>query len=127
MVPLELFVFRIDFPIGASMPNIKKILLPVDFPNPSLGVIHQAAAMARHFPLRDRDAAHCYTQDHAAGVPEDGAGLAGWDLLEEVVRSAQEKEDQTLARTLIALTDSAHPGEGQHGPSNSANCLPGKS
>ena len=31
------------------MLNIKKILLPVDFPNPSLRVLHQAAILARHF------------------------------------------------------------------------------
>jgi len=31
------------------MLNIKKILLPVDFPNPSLGVVHQAAKLAHRF------------------------------------------------------------------------------
>jgi K+-sensing histidine kinase KdpD len=31
------------------MLNIKKILLPVDFPLSSLAVIRQAAIMARHF------------------------------------------------------------------------------
>jgi len=31
------------------MLNIKRILLPVDFPVASLGVLHQAATLARHF------------------------------------------------------------------------------
>jgi len=31
------------------MLNIRKILLPVDFPNTSLGVVHQAATLAHHF------------------------------------------------------------------------------
>jgi nucleotide-binding universal stress UspA family protein len=36
-------------PGWGAMLNIRKILLPVDFPNPSLPVIHQAATLARHF------------------------------------------------------------------------------
>ena len=31
------------------MPTITKILLPVDFPNASLGVIHQSATLAHKF------------------------------------------------------------------------------
>jgi hypothetical protein len=31
------------------MLNIKKILLPLDFPNPSLGVVHRAATLAHRF------------------------------------------------------------------------------
>lgn len=31
------------------MLKIKKILLPVDFPNTSLPVVHQAATLAHHF------------------------------------------------------------------------------
>ena len=33
------------------MLKINRILLPIDFPNPSLSVIHQAAALARHGDL----------------------------------------------------------------------------
>jgi nucleotide-binding universal stress UspA family protein len=86
------------------MLNIKKILLPVDFPNASLRVIHQAATLARHFHS-EIVMLHVVTpRSHAAGVPEDAAGLAGWDLLEEVIRRAQEKRDLTLGPELDGLT-----------------------
>src|SRR5271168_2884206 len=85
------------------MPNIKKILLPVDFPNTSLGVIHQAAALAQHFQS-EIVMLHVVTAlSHAAGVPDSGGGLAGWDLLAEVVRSAEEKKDKSLGPKLDSL------------------------
>jgi nucleotide-binding universal stress UspA family protein len=86
------------------MLNIKKILLPVDFPDASLPVIHQAATLARHFHS-EIVMLHIVTpRSHAAGVPEDSAGLAGWDLLEEIVKRAKEKKDQTLGPELDGLT-----------------------
>ena len=68
------------------MLNIKKILLPVDFPNTSLRVIHQAAALARHFHAEIVMLHVVTAQSHAAGVPEDGPGLAGWDVLAEILQ-----------------------------------------
>jgi len=86
------------------MLNIKKILLPVDFPDASLPVIHQAATLARHFHS-EIVMLHVVTpRSHAAGVPEDGAAMRGWDLLEEIVKKAQEKKDQTLGPELDGLT-----------------------
>jgi nucleotide-binding universal stress UspA family protein len=86
------------------MLGIKKILLPVDFPNTSLGVIHQAAALARHF-RSEIVMLHILTpRSHAAGIPEDGAGLARWNLLEEIVKRAQENKGQALGPELNGLT-----------------------
>ena len=86
------------------MLNIKKILLPVDFPIASLGVIHQAATLARHFHS-EIVMLHVVTAlSHAAGVPEDNGELAGWDLLTEIIREAQKQRDQSLWPELDGLT-----------------------
>jgi hypothetical protein len=66
------------------MLNIKKILLPVDFPNTALPVVHQAATLAHHFHSEIAMLHVVTAQSHAAGVPEDGLELARWDLLAEV-------------------------------------------
>ena len=85
------------------MLNIKKVLLPVDFPNTSLRVVHQAATMAHHFHS-EIVMLHVVTeQSHAAGVPEDGPALASWDMLAEIVRGAQKNLDQSLEPELEGL------------------------
>lgn len=86
------------------MLDIKKILLPVDYPNASLAVIHQAAALAHHFHSEIVMLHTVTPRSHAAGVPEAGAGLASWDLLEQIIRRAQERQDQTLGLELDGLT-----------------------
>jgi len=92
-----------DFSGGCAMLNIKKILLPVDIPTASLGVIHQAAALARHFHS-EIVILHVVTAlSHAAGVPEDSRELAGWDLLAAIIRGAQKKQDQSLEPELNGL------------------------
>jgi nucleotide-binding universal stress UspA family protein len=86
------------------MLSIKKILLPVDFPVASLGVIHQAATLARHFNS-EIVMLHVVTAlSHAAGVPEDSCELADWDLLAAIIRQAQKQQDQTLGPELDGLT-----------------------
>ncbi len=86
------------------MLNIKKIFLPVDFPNTSLRVIHQAATLAHHF-RSEIVMLHVVTaQSHAAGVPQGGSELANWDMLAEIVRRAQKNRDQTLGPELNGLT-----------------------
>jgi nucleotide-binding universal stress UspA family protein len=86
------------------MLSIKSILLPVDFPNTSLRVVHQAAALARHFHS-EIVMLHVVTpRSHAAGVPGQGAELARWDMLAEIVRGAQKNRDQTLGPQLDGLT-----------------------
>jgi len=86
------------------MLNIKKILLPVDFPIASLGVIHQAATLARHFHS-EIVMLHVVTAlSHAAGVPEDSGEMAGWDLLTEIIREAHKQQDRSLGPELDGLT-----------------------
>ena len=86
------------------MPNLKRILLPVDFPNASLRVIHQAATLAHHFHS-EIVMLHVVTPlSHAAGVPEGGPELAGWDMLGEIIREAQKNMDSSLGPELDGLT-----------------------
>jgi nucleotide-binding universal stress UspA family protein len=85
------------------MLNIKKILLPVDFPNPSLGVVHQAATLAHRFHS-EIVMLHVVTpESHAAGVPDDGPELADWDMLAEITRAAEKKLDHSLGPELEGL------------------------
>ncbi|HEV3220235.1 MAG TPA: universal stress protein [Candidatus Acidoferrales bacterium] len=86
------------------MLEIKRILLPVDFPNAPLRVIHQAATLAHHFHSELLMLHAVTAASHAAGVPDAGSKLAGWDLLEEIIRDAQNKQDQTLGLELDGLT-----------------------
>jgi len=86
------------------MLSIKKILLPVDFPLASLGVIHQAATLARHFHSEIVLLHVVTTQSHAAGVPEDSRELADWDLLAAIIRQAQKQQDPSLGPELDGLT-----------------------
>ena len=56
---------------------MNKILLPVDFPNPSLGVVHQAAFLARHFHS-EIILLHVVTPlSYPAGILESGHELTG--------------------------------------------------
>ncbi|MGB8595492.1 MAG: universal stress protein, partial [Candidatus Sulfotelmatobacter sp.] len=80
-----------------------KILLPVDFPNPSLRVVHQAAALAHHFHSEIVMLHVVTARSHAAGVPEDGPELAAWDMLAEMVKGAQNNLDQSLGPELEGL------------------------
>ncbi|HXX82158.1 MAG TPA: universal stress protein [Thermodesulfovibrionales bacterium] len=86
------------------MLNIKKILLPVDFPNPSLNVLHQAAAFAHHF-YSEIVMIHVVTpQGHIAGVPKDGFEPDRWDMLAEIGREAEKHRDRSLDAKLEDIT-----------------------
>ena len=85
------------------MLRIKKILLPVDFPNTALRVIHQAATLAHHFHSQIVMLHVMTPESRAAGVPEEGPGLAGWDLLTEITRGAGKNRDGSLGPELAAL------------------------
>lgn len=87
-----------------AMLNIKKILLPVDFPLASLSVIHQAATLARHFHSEIVILHVVTAQSLAAGVPEDSRELADWDLLAAIIRQAQKQQDPSLGPELDGLT-----------------------
>jgi nucleotide-binding universal stress UspA family protein len=86
------------------MLNIKRILLPVDIPIVSLGVIHQAATLARHFNSEILMLHVVTALSHAAGVPENSGELAGWDMLAVILREAQKQQDQPLGPELDDLT-----------------------
>lgn len=85
------------------MLDIKTILLPVDFPNTSLPVIHQAATLARRFQS-EIVALHVVTpESHAAGVPESASDLANWNMVSEIVGEAQKNLDHSLGPQLDGL------------------------
>jgi nucleotide-binding universal stress UspA family protein len=86
------------------MLNIRKILLPVDFPNASLGVVHQASALAHHFHSEIVMLHVATAQSHAAGVPEDEPESTGWDMLAEILRRTEENQDQSLGPELEDLS-----------------------
>jgi nucleotide-binding universal stress UspA family protein len=67
------------------MMNIKKIVLPVDFPDPSLGVVRQAATLAHHF----------HSEIVVLHVVDVLAATVGW---------SQEKLNQSLGPELEGLT-----------------------
>jgi nucleotide-binding universal stress UspA family protein len=85
------------------MLNIQKILLPVDFPNTSLRVIHQAATLARHFHSKIVMLHVASAQRHAAAAPQDAPELAGRDMLAEIVKEAERNQDQSLGAELEGL------------------------
>jgi nucleotide-binding universal stress UspA family protein len=83
-----------------AMLNIKKILLPVDFPNPSLHVVHQAAALAHHFHAEIMMMHVVTALSKTSGVADDGPELADWDMLAEITREAEKNLDQSLGPKL---------------------------
>ena len=85
------------------MLDIKKILLPVDFPTTSLRVLHQAATLAHHFHSEIVMLHVVTARSHAAGLPEEGPALAGWDMLAEMMKEAEKKLDQSLGPELEGL------------------------
>ena len=94
------------------MLNIKKILLPVDFPDASLNEIHQAAMLARHFGAQIL-MLHVVTMlSQAAGMPDAGREPAGWDLLATIVQEARKQRDHTLERELEGLSIRRMLGKG---------------
>jgi nucleotide-binding universal stress UspA family protein len=94
------------------MLNIQKILLPVDFPNASLRVVHQAATLAHHFHS-EIVILHVVTeQSHAAGVSKDGPAIDGRDMLAEIVREAEKKQDPSLGQKLAGLAIRGVLGKG---------------
>jgi nucleotide-binding universal stress UspA family protein len=86
------------------MQNIKKILLPVDFPVASFSLAHQAATLAHHFNSEVLMLHVITERSHAAGVPKDSRGLSHWDLLAAILRQAQNQHDMSLGPELEGLT-----------------------
>ena len=83
--------------------NIDKILLPLDFLDLPLHVVHQAAALAHHFHS-EMVLLHVVTSlSYPAGVFEDRHKRVAHDLLTEIVARAQAKLDESLAEELEGL------------------------
>jgi hypothetical protein len=78
--------------------------LPVDFPVASLGGIHQAATLTRHFHPQIVMLHVVTALSHAAGVPEDTHEQADWDLLAVIIRQAQKQRDPSLGPELAGIT-----------------------
>jgi nucleotide-binding universal stress UspA family protein len=109
-------------PTGSSTPatanplNIRKILLPVDFPTTSLPVVRHAAALARRFHSEIVMLHVASPHSHAAGVPRRGPGVADWDMLAAVTSHADKNQEKSLAAELkgiavhrvLATGDAAH-------------------
>ena len=75
---------------------MNKILFPVDFPNISVGVVHQAAFLARHFHS-EIILLHVVTpMSYPAGILESGHEVTARDLHAEIVKQAQNNLDQSL-------------------------------
>jgi len=88
------------------MLNIKKILLPVDFPNASLARNSPGRDLAHHFNS-EIVLLHVVTaRSHAAGVP-DGPEFAKWDLLAAMLGEAEKNSDQSLRTELQVFRSDA--------------------
>jgi nucleotide-binding universal stress UspA family protein len=85
------------------MLKIQRILLPVDFPNTSLRVIHQAAMLARHFHAEIVLLYVMTMESRVSGVPEEGPQRAAWDLLAEIIKGAEKNLDPSLGKELEGL------------------------
>jgi len=92
------------------MLKIKKILLPVDFPNTSLPVIHQAAALAHHFHAEIVMLHVVNKLSRSSGIPADASKLTGWDMLAEILKEAQKNRDDSLAAEHAAFYASVLDG-----------------
>ena len=86
------------------MLRMKKILLPVEFQDPSLSVVHQAAALARHFHSEIVMLNVVTPLSYSAGTLEGSYVPTGReDLLAELIRQAQKDLDQHLKPELQGL------------------------
>lgn len=94
---------------------IKKILLPVDFPATSVSVFQQAVTLAERFQAELVILHVATAKSHAAGVPEDNRSLTKWNLLDEILQTADNKFDDSLrtkvkasaVRALVVRDDTA--------------------
>jgi nucleotide-binding universal stress UspA family protein len=86
------------------MLNIKKILLPVDFPSAPLRVIHQAAALARHFRAEIVMLEVPTPLGSISGMPYRDRELAGLDADKEIIREGRKKMDEALGPELEGLS-----------------------
>ncbi len=94
------------------MLNLKRILLPVDIPIASLGAIHQAATLARHFKSEIIVLHVTSAQSPTSSQPEGKGRVAEEDLLTAIKQEAQKHQDQTLGSDLDGLSIQCLTGKG---------------
>jgi nucleotide-binding universal stress UspA family protein len=94
------------------MLNIKRILLPVDIPIASLGVINQAGVLAHHFKSEIIMLHVATAQSRDAGVPKEKGALANWDLLAEIMKEAKNRGDSSIGQALEGLSIRCNLAEG---------------
>ena len=82
---------------------MNKILLPVDFPKAPLGVVHQAAFLARHFHSEIILLHVVAPLSFPAGVLESGDELTARDLHAHIVQRVQKDLDQALRPELEGI------------------------
>jgi nucleotide-binding universal stress UspA family protein len=87
-----------------AMLSIKRILLPVDIPIASLGVIHQAATLAHHFKSEIVILHVVTAESRAASELKDNHSLTDEGLLAVIKEEAQARQDQSLGPELDGLT-----------------------
>jgi nucleotide-binding universal stress UspA family protein len=93
--------------------KIKRIVLPVDVPDASLSVIHQAVTMARHFQSEIVMLHVTKPVKPARGVSREQPKLTGGNLLKEIVLGAEKRMDHSLGPLLESLAIRCVVGEGE--------------
>src|SRR5271165_7415455 len=85
------------------MLQIRKILLPIDFHEASLGIVHLAAAIARRFNS-EVVLAHVVTrQDYSPHDMKQGRPVRGDELLAEVTKYAEQDLHESVQAELQGL------------------------
>lgn len=85
------------------MLTIKKILVPVDFPNPSLRVLQEAATMARQFHSEMVLMHALVPLNHGSAKAEKTADFSAGDLLVALNREAEKNPDASQRPDLSGL------------------------
>ena len=82
---------------------MNKILLPIEFPNPQLRVVQQAAFLARHFHSEILLLHVIAPLSYPAGVLESGHEITARDLHAEIIKRAENELDQSLRSELDGI------------------------
>jgi len=82
---------------------MNKILLPVDLPNISMGVVHQAAFLARHFHSEIKLLHVVPSLGYPVGMLESGHELTARDLHAEIAKRAQKDLNKSLRQELDGI------------------------
>jgi len=93
--------------------NIRKIVLPIDVPDASLSVIHQAVTLARHFHSKIVMLHVTKPVKQARGGFPEQRRVTGENLLKEIVLEAEKRMDHSVGPALESLGVRGVVGEGE--------------